>query len=154
MSGGCRLVYDMDKILEWGKKILPSPAVLFFAHIVYATVCAVVFVLNMILFDDGWAKWCGSSYWTIYILWIFAILLSILITIAKHKEQGELLCTILSFFAFWATLFGLQSAPFYCYSDSKSGAILRTILRAIIDVMLTMVYLLWSKEEIMKYLPQ
>ena len=43
-----------------------------------------------------------------YIYRIFAILLSILITIAKHKEQGELLCTILSFFAFWATLFGLQ----------------------------------------------
>ena len=39
MSGGCRLVYDMDKILEWGKKILPSPAVLFFAHIVSISNC-------------------------------------------------------------------------------------------------------------------
>ncbi|KAL5270313.1 hypothetical protein ACHWQZ_G001154 [Mnemiopsis leidyi] len=148
---GCKLVgaYDMDKILEWGKKVLPTPAVLFFAHIVYATVCSLIYVLNMILYDNGWAQWCGASYWTIYVLWIFAVLLSLLLALAKHKESGDILITILSFFAFWATLFGLQSAPFYCYADSKAGSIVRTILRAVIDVMLTIIYLLWSKEEIM-----
>ncbi|KAL5270314.1 hypothetical protein ACHWQZ_G001154 [Mnemiopsis leidyi] len=91
----------------------------------------------------------GASYWTIYVLWIFAVLLSLLLALAKHKESGDILITILSFFAFWATLFGLQSAPFYCYADSKAGSIVRTILRAVIDVMLTIIYLLWSKEEIM-----
>ena len=39
---------------------------------------------------------------------IFAVLLSLLLALAKHKESGDILITILSFFAFWATLFGLQ----------------------------------------------
>ena len=63
MSGGCRLVYDMDKILEWGKKILPSPAVLFFAHIVSISNCLFAVIWLFWLMCQNWNMWFHNLDW-------------------------------------------------------------------------------------------
>ncbi|KAL5270717.1 hypothetical protein ACHWQZ_G001412 [Mnemiopsis leidyi] len=139
----------VKSLVHFGKKYFPPPVILFVAHLLYATVVSIVYVINTVIDDNG--SYCYSG-WTTALIWVFGLIEALLVAFVKYRQSEEFLPAIISFFAFWATLFGIQHAPFFCHYKSKTAYIIGSLLRALIDILLSVIFVSWCKSKIDKFL--
>lgn len=138
----------LDSFVSTGKKFLPPPGVLFITHLLYLTLnCGLLFIDDLISNPynvcRGWITW---------VLIGVAVALTILVALAKYKENGDILSTIISALAFFATVVGLQFYPFTCYNWGST--IVKLIVRLVICVPVAIIYAVLCKADLDAILPQ
>ncbi|KAL5252622.1 hypothetical protein ACHWQZ_G015415 [Mnemiopsis leidyi] len=138
----------LDGLVSCGKKFLPPPGVLFITHLLYLTANCVLFFLEDILYKSHFNT-CRT--WVNWVLIGFAIFLTVLVAIAKFKEKGDILSTIISTLAFFATILGLQFFPFYCYNWGST--FVYWIIRIAICIPLAIIYTILCKADLDQILP-